>query len=676
MIEDTIVHKYLKNVVAHPNQLIYHFIEDGNDSSETLIQSFTKSSSIANHLIKQFNKGDRALLLYPPGIDFLDAFWACQLAGIIAVPVPLTMNMEQVQNNLLHIHKDCKASVLLTQSNLVELIEYQNSQTQGNSIPTAILATDSCEIISVNTKEIALPDVEDTTILQYTSGSVSKPKGVMLSHANIVSNLAIIDRYTNVSKMNNGCGWLPHFHDMGLIGQYIFPALIPGPFHFMSPMSFIQNPASWLQMASKHQSNIIVAPNFAFELCNKYISEDVKKDLDLSSVEVALTGSEPIQADVLNLFATNFASCGFDAKAFMPCYGMAETTLMVSSRLPQTSFSVKKIDAERLKERQIESNQSSLKKLVSCGVIDESYDLKIVDPEKHIECAAEEMGEIWLNGPSLSKGYWNKPSNTFKAYLKNGEGPYFKTGDLGFIADNELYITGRIKELIIIRGKNYYPTDIEQSVIQSDTAIRKGCVAAYSEVVDQTEHLTIAAEIKNSVVDPDFENIAYAIKRMVLSKHSIRANAIYLVKAKQLPKTTSGKMQRLKTKDLISNDKVDVLYVLKEETLSTSIHNVKNFMVEEIARICEIPVDKIKVDECIFNFGIESIQLPGLLQKIENYTGEKIKVEQLIAQPTVQGIIENLYSTQILTENNLPFKAGKSNSTNKTFTLPNFDILN
>lgn len=683
MIEDTIVHKYLKNVSLHPNQLIYHFIEEGNDLNQTLRQSFSQSSSIVQHLLKQTRKGDRALLLYPPGIDFLNAFWACQLAGIIAVPVPLTPQIEQVQKHIIHIHKDCEASVLLSHSNLVSLIEYQKTKNEKGAIPQKIIATDSFDENGLQPNEIGLPKPSDIAVLQYTSGSVSKPKGVMLSHQNIVANLNIIDCYTGVSKMNNGCGWLPHFHDMGLIGQFLFPALIPGPFYFMSPMSFIQNPVSWLQMVSKYQSNIIVAPNFAFELCSKYISNEDKKNLNLSSVQVALTGSEPVQAAILNRFTEDFAPCGFNEKAFMPCYGMAETTLMVSASTYQTGYRTKLIDAEKLKQNHIENNQSSFKKLVSCGVIDESYDLKIVHPKKHTACAFEEIGEIWLSGPSVSKGYWNKTSDTFNISLKNGEGSYFKTGDLGFIADNELYITGRIKELIIIRGKNYYPADIEQTVIETNHAIRKGCVAAFSEVTNQAEHLYIAAEIKNTAINPDFENMAAEIKQTVLSKHGIKAHAIYLIKAKQLPKTTSGKMQRLKTKSLIDTGKIEVLYCLKEEEVNESA--IQHFMVEEIARLCEISKDKIKTDECIFNFGIESIQLPDLLQKIENHTGKKIKINQLIAQPTIQAIIENLYpslqpsfhpSTKQMKQTvSQPSKTNKA-TVSKPFLLPDFDILN
>ncbi len=685
MIIDTIVHKYLKNVSTYPNQLIYHFIEEGNDTKQTLVQSFTKSGSIASHLLYQLKlkKGDRALLLYPPGIDFLDAFWACQLTGIIAVPVPLTMNIKQVQNQLIHIQKDCEASVLLTHNSLVALIEYQKNEHQKGVLPPIILATDTIDDSLLEISEINLPNIEDAAVLQYTSGSVSQPKGVVLSHQNIAANLAIIDRYTNVSKMNNGCGWLPHFHDMGLIGQFLFPALIPGPFHFMSPMSFIQNPASWLQMVSDYQSNIIVAPNFAFELCSKYVDDDIKNNLDLACVEVALTGSEPVQADVLNRFATNFAFCGFDANAFMPCYGMAETTLMVSASPYKTGYQTKLVNTEKLELGIIQQDAESTKKLVSCGKIDESYELKIVDLEKKIETMPFEIGEVWLKGPSLAKGYWNRSTSTFNSYLENGDGPYFKTGDLGFIENNELFITGRIKELIIIRGKNYYPVDIEQTVMKSNKAIRKGCVAAFSEVEHETENLVIVAEIKNNALNPDFEDITATIKRSILSEFGIKPNSVYLVLAKQLPKTTSGKMQRLKTRDYINKEKIEILHCFKEvdKQVNTVAHYTQNFIIETIANLCEMPADQIKVDECIFNFGIESIQLPALIQKIEHKAGKKIKVEQLIAKPTVQGIIEHLYPSSLkikeLVEQSIskPIET-KTSVPTPAFVLPNFDILN
>lgn len=681
MIAKTIVHKYLSNIKTNPNQLIYNYLEEGNQSAQTVLQSYSNASSIALNLLNETKKGERALLLYPPGIHFLDAFWACQLAGVIAVPVPLTPDLEQVQNRLSNVHKDCEAAVLLTNSQILPVIEYQKTQVAKGAIPQKIIATDEYKTKTIATNQFSLPSLDDIALLQYTSGSVSKPKGVKITHKNITSNLNVINSFTGAAAMDNGCGWLPHFHDMGLIGQFLIPALIPRPFHFNSPLSFIHQPLSWLKMISDYKSNIIVAPNFAFELCSKTINEEEKWTLDLSSVEVALTGSEPVNASVLNRFAENFEQCGFNKNAFIPCYGMAEATLMISGTKKGTGFSSKKLDAEALKNNVVKPSKNSNKDLVSCGFISDAFDLKIVENKN--ACKENKIGEIWISGDSVTKGYWkNRDENKFDAYLNTGEGPFFKTGDLGFISDKELFITGRIKELIIIRGKNFYPADIEATATQSNNNIRKGCVAAFSELNQESESLTLCVELKNSCINPNFENIVTDINVAILKQHSIKSNKIYLLKAKQLPKTTSGKMQRLKAKAQLNNKTILPLYTyirtISVESAKANPIKIKleNFIINEIAKLCEVPVNKITLNDCIFNFGLESIQLPLLLDKIKKQSGKNINIEMLISAPSIDGIVKNLLKiksqNQLITQ---PLKIEKPTILKHDFVLPNFNIL-
>jgi len=283
-----------------------------------------------------------------------------------------------------------------------------------------------------------------------------------------------INRYTNVLDKENdelilgtgGAAWLPHFHDMGLVGHFLIPVLAPGPLYFMSPVSFIEKPIRWLETFTKYNCRISAAPNFAYQLCVKKISPEEKKSLDLSSWQVALTGSEPIRADVMDAFAAYFKDCGFNREAFSPCFGMAETTLIISGRDRLSGYETLKVDPVKLQANLVAESVDG-QELVGCGYVDSGFDLCIVDPETGQKVSDAQIGEIWLAGPSLTDGYWNRPelnASQFNALLADGSGPYFKTGDLGFLKKDELYVTGRIKDMIILNGKNHYPQDIELTV--------------------------------------------------------------------------------------------------------------------------------------------------------------------------------------------------------------------
>jgi len=646
MIKSTLVHAYLKNVNEHPQHIIYRFIEDNVTQSQTLIESYTNASSIAVKLLETAKRGDRALLLYMPGIDFLDAFWACQLAGIIAVPVPLTPNLKQVANFIHQTSKKCNPALLLTIASLINSIDVFANE--GNiQLPKKIIATDTIEAVEINVENFILPTPDTIAFLQYTSGSVSQPKGVIIAHQNLKSNINVIFKNIGGNEITNGTGWLPHFHDMGLIGQFLVPFAVSGTFNFMSPLNFIESPQSWLKMLSKYKSEITVAPNFAFEYCNKKIDTNLLNEVDLSNLQVVLTGSEPIKAETLRTFAKKFEPLNFNINAFMPCYGMAESTLMISCHKKQTLFKTSVISKIALNENKIiEGEGIDTIELTSCGKVDDSFEVEIVNQQN--EKVNNTIGEIWLKGPSISKGYWNESEFTnenFNGYLSNGDGPYLKTGDLGCIIDNEIFITGRLKDIIIVRGKNYYPQDVEDVVRQSHQNIKKGSVVTFGfKNKLEEEAVAVCFETKNIMSEDGFEIASKNIVARVLDECGIKVEEICLVKERQIPKTSSGKIQRAKAKAMWQKNELGVINTYSNEVKNKAVNAeiFRSLIVREIALLSGQAINDIEHNKRIFDFGIESIQLPHLLDKIKKKTGLNISLEKFMNEPSIDGLLASL----------------------------------
>lgn len=684
MIKSTLVHKYLKNVEEHPQQIVYRFIDGSTTQSQTLGDSYTKASSIAKSLLENTKSGERVLLLYMPGINFLDAFWACQLAGLIAVPVPLTPNLKQVANFIHQTSKKCDPAILLTTASLKSSIDAFAS---GGNIqhPKKIIATDEIETNKINADNFILPNNETIALLQYTSGSVSQPKGVIISHQNLKSNLNIIIKNTGIANMTNGSGWLPHFHDMGLIGQFLIPVVVPGPFNLMSPLSFIEKPGSWLKTLSQYKSEITVAPNFAFEYCNKKIDVSKLQNVDLSNLKVVLTGSEPIKAETLRAFAKKFEPLNFNINAFMPCYGMAESTLMISCHKKQTLFKTKTLNKSALNENKTTTTNevTDAVELTSCGKVDDSFEVKIVN--KKNEPLENGVGEIWLKGPSISAGYWNESeliNENFNSYLPNGDGPYLKTGDLGCIIEDEIFITGRLKDIIIVRGKNYYPQDVEDVVRQSHQKIKKGSVVTFGfKNRLEEEAVAVCFENKNVMSEEDFETVSKNIVAKVLDECGIKVEEICLVKERQIPKTSSGKIQRAKAKKLWQKKELEIVssYTNHMKNDEIDVEKFRSLIVEEIALLSCLPVDEIDYDKRIFDFGIESVQLPHLLDKLKTKTGHNISLEKFMNQPSIEGLLASLehnddFKEEGHTLNKQIKKATPVESTNAV-VLPDFNLL-
>ena len=570
------------------------FLSDGESQENSLNyrELDTKAKSIAAHLQSLNMTGERALLLYPPGLEFIAAFLGCLYAGVIAVPVyppRKGQSLLRVQS----IAADAGARIVLT--NQVLFNDIQSYQQKNLLSPKYIVETDSLpQDLAENWKK---PEINADTLafLQYTSGSTGNPKGVMVSHGNLLHNCDLIYQNFGHSPQSKGMIWLPPYHDMGLIGGVIQPLYAGFGVVLMSPVMFVQKPLLWLSAISRYKATTSGGPNFAYEACLQKITAEQRANLDLSTWEVAFCGAEPIRAETLERFAQVFSECGFRKQAFYPCYGLAESTLFVSGGEKTAVPKIINIGTKALAQNQIEvevkENLSETTAIVSCGKF-AAEKVLIVNPDNLLPCDENQVGEIWVTGESIAQGYWKKVEETAKVFQgriaeeaaksavlgspqveqlfkrEEAEGAggaevtpslspsltpslssparreYLRTGDLGFIREGELYITGRIKDTIIIRGRNYYPQDIELTVEQSHPSLQPGCGAAFGvEIAESTkeEGLVIAQEVKREgwrTVDVD--GVIESIRAAVSKQHQLQVIAVVLLKPGSIPITTSG----------------------------------------------------------------------------------------------------------------------------------------
>jgi len=569
----SIVEILRERAVKQPLKVGYSFLENG----ETIVGSLTykeldrQARAIAAQLQAINATGGRALVVYPynGGLEFIAGFFGCLYAGVVAV----TDNPPRHSKALVNFEKrviDSQATVALTTKNLLDTIKNniaQNPEIAPNLSKIPWIATD--ELSDSLADEWKQPELtgDSLAFLQYTSGSTGTPKGVMVTHGNILHNSEIIYQAFGHSRESRGLMWLPLFHDMGLIGGVMQPLYGDFPVFLMSPVDLIQQPVRWLKGISKYQATTSGGANFAYELlCYKITSEQLES-LDLSSWEVAFSGAEPVLAETLERFTGIFGACGFRREAFYPCYGMAETTLFTSGGEKKAPPVVRYVEKKALEEnRVVEVNpeEKGAKAIVGCGRALCGDKITIVNPDKLIQCLDNEVGEIWVKGAGVGKGYWQKPEETEKTFgvylVDSGEGPFLRTGDLGFLQDGELFITGRIKDMMILWGRNHYPQYIEFTVENSHPALRPSCGAAFAIEVQELEHLVIVHEVERSYLRKlPVEEIVGAIRMAVAEQHIADVVAVVLVKTGSIPKTSSGKIQRGMCREMFLNGGLEVV---------------------------------------------------------------------------------------------------------------------
>lgn len=586
-----------------PNQTAYLFLKDEETISDRLTYQdlADKALAIATGLQQLGATGERVLLLYPPGLEFIEALFGCFAAGMIAVPAyPPRPN--QSLKRLQSIVKNSQAKLSLS------LTKIQANQDNKNYLGD-LTEIDSRQLAQMNPQDWKpLKLTPDTLgILQYTSGSTGNPKGVMVSHGNLMSNCEDLSRGWHHEPDSTLVSWLPTFHDLGLVYGILTPLWRGFPSYLLSPLSFLLKPISWLKIISRYQATHSAAPNFAYDLCVRKFKPEDGENLDLTSWKMTLNGAQPVKAETLTSFSQTFAPYGFKPQTFSPGYGLAEATLKVAAVrdkddplllivekndfqknqvkvVKQSTLSL--LNAENPLLNNYQNQEAFLKKaspisqekktnmlldeelktqiLVSCGESEIDTEIQIINPQTLVPSDANEIGEIWVRGATVSQGYWNNLAATqltFQAYCSDSkEGPFLRTGDLGFLYQGQLFVTGRLKDLIIIEGRNHYPQDIESTVENTDLALRKEACAAFSVEIKGEERLVIVAEIERSYARKiDEVALKRKIREAIAIEHDIRVDKIALIRQNCLPKTSSGKIQRQLCRSLFLNGQLELL---------------------------------------------------------------------------------------------------------------------
>jgi acyl-CoA synthetase (AMP-forming)/AMP-acid ligase II len=552
---DTLIKLLRGRAKQQPEGHAYTFLIDGKKESSPLTygELDTQAKAIGALLQQYQAKGERALLLYPQGLEVIAAFCGCLYAGVIAIPVPPPESgrLKRTLPRLRSIVKDANATFVLTTAAILELVENVRDEfpefDQMGWIDTA-----QVDLTLAEQWQDPQIDKDELAYLQYTSGSTSTPKGVMLSHFNLMHHCRYLQQACGYDADSVTINWMPYFHDYGLVEGMMLPLYNGHPCYVMSPFSFIKRPLQWLHNISKYKGTHSQAPNFAYDLCLRRVKPKDLAELNLSSWQAAGNAAESINPKVMAKFVEIFSPCGFKWETFAPSYGLAENTLLATTKPKGTKPVLLPIEAAALEKNQIivadSNNKDGVRMIAGCGQKVVDTDIAIVRPDTMTHCEDYEVGEIWIKDSSVAQGYWQRPDateSTFCAYLQDKkEGPYLRTGDLGFIYEGELFITGRIKDLIIIRGTNHYPQDIEWTVQHLDSALRPDYGAAFSIEDRGEERLVVVQEIERRTENLDTDKLIADIRQEIAEQHEIQLYAVVLAKSGNILKTASGKIQR------------------------------------------------------------------------------------------------------------------------------------
>lgn len=535
-----------------PNDTAFTLLRNGEDDEVSV--SFgaldRQAASIAAVLQTKLPREARVLLVFDSELQFIAAFLGCLYAGMVAVPAyPPRRNQSLAV--LASIVADCQPTICLSTRSLIDSLQLRMTTSP------LLAALDWLEVDTISSEadprwQPAPIHPASVAYLQYTSGSTGTPKGVMVTHGNLIQNERMIAAAFEHSKETVLVGWLPLFHDMGLVGIALQSLFLGTRCILFSAAHFAQKPLRWLQAISRYRATTSGAPNFAYEWCVRTVRPEQLAALDLSRWSLAFNGSEPVRAETLERFAAKFQSCGFRRKALYPCYGLAEATVFVTGGIKSVAPVVDRFDANALEQHHAISQRQNAdggRTLVGCGFAWLDQRVVIVDPDTCLPCAENQVGEIWVSGSNVALGYWNRPQETeqtFGATIANtDQGPFLRTGDLGFYCQGQLYITGRRDDLIIIRGNNFYPQDIENTVERAQSVLRPGAGAVFSLELEGEPRLIVVHEVqRNQRGKLDLKLIVGDIRESVAAEHGLSVHAVILIKTGSIPKTSSGKIQR------------------------------------------------------------------------------------------------------------------------------------
>lgn len=554
----SLVHALESLSTSIPTDIAYTFLPEGEDEEQniTFRELEMRAKAVAARLQQLAHKGDRAALVYESSLEYIVALVGCFYAGIVAVPVypPDPMRIRRTGARLRAILQDSQSNIVLTSSS--------EAQRFGSYLEQAghVVVTD--EFAAEDGIDYRRPEIGPDTLalLQYTSGSTGCPRGVMLTHANLMFNFEHIKKFDEPDAV--AVSWLPMYHDMGLIGLVLQVLQSGRRTVLMSPLSFVKRPVRWLKAISKYRAYATSGPSFAYDLCAQKISDEEMEGLDLSCWTLACNGAEPVRPDTMRRFAERFASVGFRYETFYPCYGLAEATLIVSGGDKAAEPVIRHFDSHELSDNHVVTvAEGEGRAIVGCGGTVDRQEIAIVDPATLTRSAPDQIGEIWVRGPGVAKGYWSNrevSAETFGATLPGENGTFLRTGDMGFMVDGELFVTGRIKDLIIVRGRNHYPQDIERTVERTHPALRRDHVVAFGVDVDGEERVVVVCGVMRAQKLNQADMFS-AVRAVLSHEHDLAPHAIVLVKGSEIPRTSSGKLQRRGCKDLYLRSELEIV---------------------------------------------------------------------------------------------------------------------
>ncbi|MGY3016550.1 amino acid adenylation domain-containing protein/non-ribosomal peptide synthase protein (TIGR01720 family) [Pseudomonas sp. TE6283] len=635
----SLVQALAQRAAQTPERIALRFLADA--PGEQAVLSYRdldhRARTIAAALQARAGFGERAVLLFPSGPDYVAAFFGCLYAGVIAVPAyPPESSRQHHQERLLSIIDDAEPRLLLTVEALCDSL--QGLEALAGASAPGLLAVDRLDPqLAGQWREPQLKG-NDIAFLQYTSGSTALPKGVQVSHGNLVANEQLIRQGFGIDLNPDDVivSWLPLYHDMGLIGGLLQPIFSGVPCVLMSPGYFLARPLRWLQAISEYGGTISGGPDFAYRLCSERVSEAALAGLDLSRWRVAYSGSEPIRQDSLDTFAEKFAACGFDASSFFASYGLAEATLFVSGSRRGQGIGALELDAEAFAANRAEPGKGSV--LMSCGYPQPGHAVRIVEPQQLQVLADNQVGEIWAGGPSIALGYWRNPEASARTFVEMDGQTWLRTGDLGFMRDGEVFVTGRLKDMLIVRGQNLYPQDLEKTLEREVEVLRKGRVAVFAVDDQGEEGIGVAVEISRNVQKAHTPEALITTLRRVIADACRQAPAVVLLlNPGALPKTSSGKLQRSACRLRMNDGSLDIYarfpmaqtaqgHVLAGDDLQARIAGIWRELLK---------VGAVAADDHFLLLGGNSIAATQVTARLGDELGLQLSLRTLFEAPTL-----------------------------------------
>lgn len=678
----------VKRAFAHPERTAFIWVDaDGGEADRlTYSELHDKVEHYAAALNAHGMAGSRALMLFEPGLAFVVAFLGCLRAGVVAVPANVTKPGRTSWDRLVAVARDSGAACILSeQRSTSKFVNWFASSEELSRLKVLCLEDGQHGPL----KERERPPRDTPAFLQYTSGSTGNPKGTVVTFGNLAANAPIIGAAFGIDFAARVVTWLPPHHDLGLIGNILQVLWDGAQCIMMPPVSFVQNPARWLETIERYQGTVSMAPNFAYELCVRRIQPERRGTFDLSSWQFAGNASEPIRASSIQRFFEAFRESGYKARCMQPAYGLAEATLIVSAAVADATPSILRVESEALDRGRLvlSTGDRRSREIVSSGSVRSPQHVAIVHPESRSVCERGEIGEIWVSGPCVASGYWGREEETqrtFAAMTADGQGPFMRTGDLGIVFDGELYVTGRIKEVIIVRGRKIYPQDIEATVQRSHDALRPAGGAAFAVERDEDEALVVVQEIeRTALASIDRQALVSIISQAVFAEHDLTIADVVLVKPEVIPKTSSGKIQRVLCRDLYSRGELDQVVQGRSAVGRSVAAKSADAAVNARAAAASVPVDSIVAmmgawlvenglkgpsdpRQTFAELGVDSIGAVELIDFLQKQLHTEIDQTILYVCPTLDALATHLFSQLASAPGAAIVAAPEPNSTENT----------